>query len=509
MTEPVGTCCIVLHTHLPWLAGHGSWPVGEEWLYQAWSQSYLPITEVLTRLADEEHTGLVTLGVTPVLAAQLDDPYTLRQMHTWLGFWRLRAEGLAARTDAHLRELAAYEFGRATTALDQFERDWLHGGSPVVRRLADAGAVELLGGPLTHPFTPLLHERVARFALSAGLDDHLLRFGHRPGGIWAPECAYRPGLEALYADAGVERFMVDGPTLRAAGRSTGAAWTVADTGVVVFGRDDELTFRVWSPRSGYPTGPDYRDFHTYDHASGIKPARVTSTATPPEAKRPYDPGAALVSAERDADDFVTAVRKRLVAAAAELGRPGLAVVAVDTELFGHWWHEGPAFFDRVLRRLPEAGVHLTTLQGAVEAGQVAGRAELPAGSWGAGKDFRVWDAEPVADLTSLGERVQRDLLATVDDQLTDRQLRRRDLDELTRQALLALASDWAFMVSNNSAADYARRRAYGHAETFDRLRAAVDRRGATTTVPPAAPFPHLDARLLADTSRPGRGRADG
>ena len=37
--EPVGTFCLVLHTHLPWLAHHGTWPVGEEWLYQAWATS--------------------------------------------------------------------------------------------------------------------------------------------------------------------------------------------------------------------------------------------------------------------------------------------------------------------------------------------------------------------------------------------------------------------------------------------------------------------------------------
>ena len=53
MTAPVGTCCIVLHTHLPWLAHHGSWPVGEEWLYQAWAGSYLPVLGLLERLAAE------------------------------------------------------------------------------------------------------------------------------------------------------------------------------------------------------------------------------------------------------------------------------------------------------------------------------------------------------------------------------------------------------------------------------------------------------------------------
>ena len=34
---------LVLHSHLPWLANHGRWPVGEEWLYQSWAASYLPV----------------------------------------------------------------------------------------------------------------------------------------------------------------------------------------------------------------------------------------------------------------------------------------------------------------------------------------------------------------------------------------------------------------------------------------------------------------------------------
>ena len=92
MTDPpVGTLCVVLHTHLPWLAGHGTWPVGEEWLHQAWSASYLPLVEVLQQLADEGRTDLVSLGLTPVLAAQLDDPRSLREHHGWLARWQLRA----------------------------------------------------------------------------------------------------------------------------------------------------------------------------------------------------------------------------------------------------------------------------------------------------------------------------------------------------------------------------------------------------------------------------------
>ena len=106
MTAPVGTLCIVLHSHLPWLPHHGTWPVGEEWLHQAWAGSYLPLVEVLTELAAEGRRDLLSLGVTPVLAAALDDPYALREHHGWLGRWRLRAEELAADRDPALRRTA-------------------------------------------------------------------------------------------------------------------------------------------------------------------------------------------------------------------------------------------------------------------------------------------------------------------------------------------------------------------------------------------------------------------
>jgi len=495
MTRPVGTCCVVLHTHLPWLAHHGAWPVGEEWLHQAWATSYLPVVGLLERLAAEGRREVLTLGVTPVLAAQLDNPYLLEQFHTWLGFWQVRAEGLAGR------DPGPYEFAAATRALSTFESRWRHGGSPVLRGLADSGVVELLGGPATHPFQPLLDERVARFSLDVGLADAALRLGRKPDGVWAPECGYAPGLEDLYADAGVQRFLVDGPTLLGAGASTADAWTVGSSDVVAFGRDLDVTYRVWSPRKGYPGGPWYRDFHTFDHGSGFRPARVTSTRTPPHEKAPYDPERARAALDHDVEDFVTTVRARLVDLAAQRdGRPGLVVVAYDTELFGHWWHEGPVFLERVLRRLPEAGVRLTTLRGAVADGHVAGRVDPGPGSWGSGKDWRVWEGSQVQDLVVENSLVQKRLLDVVDSQRQPADGRRPELDQLARDALLGLSSDWAFMVTKDSAAAYARARAGGHHRDFHALAKAIDAgRGRPVALRQRAsdgPFGHLDARLL-------------
>ncbi|WP_018682224.1 1,4-alpha-glucan branching protein domain-containing protein [Actinokineospora enzanensis] len=502
MSRPVGGFALVLHSHLPWLPHHGTWPVGEEWLYQAWAHSYLPVVDLLRLLADEGRRDVLTLGVTPVLAAQLDDPYALRGMHDWLGNWNLRAQYAAVRwqnSDARLRDVAAAEYRASAAALTEFEERWLHGFSPVLRPLVDGGVVELIGGPATHPFQPLLDPRVREFALRAGLADTALRIGHRPVGIWAPECGYAPGMETGYAAAGVGRFLVDGPALHG---DTAFARTVGDSDVVCFGRDLDVTYRVWSPKAGYPGDPAYRDFHTYDHPSGLKPSRVTGRQVEPQDKKPYEAALAADAVERHARDFVDTVVRRLTDLRALHGRPGLVVAAYDTELYGHWWHEGPAWLEAVLRALPDAGVEVTTLRGAIEAGYVAGRVDLPASSWGSGKDWRVWDGAQVADLVDAGAALQRDLLDLVG---TIPAAVGRDavLDQAAREALLALSSDWAFMVTKDSAADYARRRAKVHGERYAEL-ASLLRAGARDRAWARATelrdedglFGNLDARAL-------------
>jgi 1,4-alpha-glucan branching enzyme len=492
---PVGTFCLVLHSHLPWLAHHGAWPVGEEWLYQAWAQSYLPVLDLLDRLGAEGRRDLLTLGVSPVLAAQLDDPYCLRGMHDWLGGWVLRAELAADRAGgrAGLRDAAEREYRAANAALDDFERRWRHGATPILRGLVESEVIELLGGPLTHPFQPLLHPDVRAFALHEGLADAGLRLGRRPAGIWAPECGYTPGMEDGYAAAGVGHFLVDGPALHG---DTAFAHPVGESGVVCFGRDLEVSYRVWSPRSGYPGDAAYRDFHTFDHATGLKPARVTGKQVAPEDKQPYDPELAAHTVHRHVDDFVSLVRDRLSALAREHGRPALVVAAYDTELFGHWWHEGPAWLAEVLRALPAVGVRVSTLRSALAA-NVGEAVELSAASWGSGKDWRVWDGPQVADLVAENDALQRELLDALP---MAGPARDPVADQAVREALLALSSDWAFMVSSDSAADYARRRFAGHLE---RARTLLKGQHTSSATDQAArwraesPFGALDARGLA------------
>ena len=500
MTGTVGRFAIVLHTHLPWVSHHGTWPVGEEWLHQAWSASYQPLFAMLRRRAALGHRRQLTLGVTPIVAAQWDAPCMIEAQHTWLGYWQTRAAGMATAADEPRRLVGQREYVDATTALADFEACWSAGGSAALRPLVDTDTIEILGGPLTHTFTPLIPERLARASLREGLLDSVRRIGWRPRGAWTPECAWEPGMESILASSGVEHLVLDGPSLLGAGATTSSAWLLGDSDVRVVGRDLDVTYRVWSPRRGYPGNRWYRDFHTFDHEWGFRHARVTGQHVDPQDKAPYDPLAARARVEHDAHDFVDIVRGRLreLSAADDAGSLPHVVAAFDTELFGHWWHEGPAWLERVLDLLPEAGVDVVTLADISD--DPVGRVDPGASSWGLGKDWHVWTGPQ--DIADRQGSLAKEALAALD-ATHPRHERSPVHDQLVRDLLLALSSDWAFMVSHDTAAAYARARFDGHARATSGLvqalqdgRVADARRMAEREFRADHPFGSLDARAF-------------
>ncbi|HET6693540.1 MAG TPA: 1,4-alpha-glucan branching protein domain-containing protein, partial [Pedococcus sp.] len=209
--------------------------------------------------------------------------------------------------------------------------------------------------------------------------------------------------------------------------------------------------------------------------------------------------------ERDVAHFVGSVRQRLTSLAEANGMPGLVVAAYDTELFGHWWHEGPGFLGRTIRALRAAGVHVTTVERALAEGHVAGELDLGSGSWGAGKDFSVWSGPEVREIAHENEWLQRrwlDLIRRERDHGGLR-LRRPDLDQLLRTLFNALSSDWAFLVTRGQSVDYASRRADQHRRDFHALAQLIEdgrREEACAEADRQArsdrTFPALDVRVL-------------
>lgn len=504
MTAVPGAFCLVLHSHLPWVPGHGVWPLGEEWLFQAWAESYVPLVAELDSLAAEGFRDVLTLGVTPVLAAQLDHPRMRREVCTWVGLWEQRARELGFSPAPTRREAAEREYAAAARTASQLESRWSAGGSPVWASLRDNGIVELLGGPAAHPLLPLLQPSFVDVPLRAGLNDAVWRLGARPRGVWLPECAWAPALATPLSAAGVGHFVIDEQTVRDSGGHPHGAWQVAGTDLVAVPRDLDVTNLIWSSRTGYPAAGAYRDFHAREEYTGVRLWAITEPDVDEHRKRPYDPAAADRQLENDVEHFVRAVRDRLLDLHEAHGRPGLVTAAYDTELFGHWWHEGPGFLGRAIRALAAAGVTVTTLTGAVDQGLVAGELELQSGSWGAGKDFSVWEGPAVADLAHENEWLQRrwlDLMAA--ERAAGRlQTRRTDLDQLLTSLFHALSSDWAFLVTRGQSVDYARDRAELHRREFHALAQLVEDGRADDAVLMAArmslrdnALPELDARI--------------
>ena len=119
MSQP-GRVAIVLHTHMPYVEGFGTWPFGEEWLWEAIATSYLPIADLLDAGAP------LTLSLTPVVCDQLEAPGALDRCAAFLRDVRpeshsLDAEGCRDGGRADLAaelERAAGEYADALSSLE-------------------------------------------------------------------------------------------------------------------------------------------------------------------------------------------------------------------------------------------------------------------------------------------------------------------------------------------------------------------------------------------------------
>jgi 1,4-alpha-glucan branching enzyme len=191
----VGSLAIVLHSHMPYVEGFGTYPFGEEWLFDAVARSYLPVLDVAKRL---------TVSVSPVLADQLEAPGVAERLRTFvhdhrLGACEAEAGALgAAHAGACAAEAARYQRGLAR--LEELGDDLLG----IFRESGRAERVELIASAASHPVLPLLASLGARrLQVDVGLRSHRRRFGDTAG-FWLPECAYEAGLEQLLAERGLD-----------------------------------------------------------------------------------------------------------------------------------------------------------------------------------------------------------------------------------------------------------------------------------------------------------------
>ncbi len=456
MSPRPGALALVLHSHMPYVEGFGTWPFGEEWLWEAVASVYLPLIELLDGAP-------VTVGLTPVLCDQLEamrgepgDRFLayLREVKAMIhaedasGLERGGEPGLADEV-----RRAAGDYVRAEAAFERCSRDLLGCFAALER-------VELWTSAATHALLPLLATDAGiNLQLATGVRSHARRFGGWDGGLWLPECAYVPDLERQLADHGVRAFCVDQTAAHGHGAPEQLEPVATGAGPVAVPIDWATVELVWDDRQGYPVNGGYRDYH-----------RRTI-----HDLRPWDNGGgayrhaeALTLARAHARDFVARAKARLAGG-------GLLCCALDTELLGHWWYEGTAWLAGVLEEAAEQGLELVTVSEGLERVPAVER-ELHASTWGSGKDMSTWDAPGVADLAMGARAAELETVAAAAHRNGDSQAA---LARAARELLALQASDWAFMVTRELAADYPHERVRGHAAGLDAaLHALKDSRSA-------------------------------
>lgn len=536
----VGSFCLVLHGHLPWVLHHGHWPHGEVWLFEAAAESWLPLLDTFA-----EGNCPVTLGLTPVLLEQLAHPRFREGFPRWLEEMRARAVAdhaeFTGRGELHLAWLAERTAGQYAALAARFEaigRDL----AGAFAELHERGAIELLTSNATHGYMPLIkHDRAARAQVRAGLATSERRLGRRPVGAWLPECAYRPGgpwtppvgdrtprvragVEEAFANEGVRYFFVDAH-LFAGARSEGTQGPVGFTKVdwqqatwddrrgwrsvlephlissdggpgrlVALARHPEVSEQVWSGEVGYPGDGRYLEFHKRHGRDGHRYWRVTAPRTDLGAKTAYVPDEVQGAVYAHAQHFVAVVRSILRRHHERTGRHGVVVAPFDAELFGHWWHEGPRFIREVMAAFAaDELVRPTTVSAHLAQAPADKVVALPEGTWGEGGDHRVWLNDETRWMWEAAHGAEDRLLGLVDG--LDWRGSPAVAEALTlaaRELLLLQASDWQFVIRTRGAVDYGYRRFCEHLSRFDRAATLADARAR------GVPDDALAAAELAD-----------
>lgn len=509
-----GYLALVLHAHLPYVR-HPEYDefLEEDWLYEAITETYIPLLEVLHRMAQDGIAYRVTMSLTPPLCHMLRDPLLQERYSRYLNRSVELAHSEIQRTrgQGQLEEVARFYKERLESVREQWENRWKRDLVAAFSRLMDAGVLEIITSAATHGFLPLMesYPEAVRAQVFIGRDHYQQTFGREPVGIWLPECAYVASLDRVLQQANLRWFILDAHGLMFGNpRPRYAIYAPCFTpaGPAAFGRDRDSSRQVWSAEEGYPGDPAYRDFYRdigFDlgmdylrpflpkdgsrRFTGLKYHRITGRTSQKEL---YRREWAMGAADHHAWHFMDARQQQMKRLCENMNVPPIVVSPFDAELFGHWWFEGPEWLELFVRKsmFDQRDFELTTPTAYLQKHDTHQMVVPSASSWGHKGYWEVWLDDTnswiyphlhtaASRMTDLARRYNEcggvygaaDLpedgtAATRLNGLLDRALK-----QMARELLLAQSSDWAFLMKTGTATNYATKRTKDHILRFTRL----------------------------------------
>lgn len=486
--------CFLLHTHLPWLKATSiEGESGQRWFHEAVCDSYLRLFHIFRRLHEDEYSFRIVLSVSAPLAAMFQDRDLAAGTEKYLRsrIDLCQSEVLRNSFSPRSRALADYYLNHYRSLLGAWQM--LEGDiSSLITGLVEDGIIELVCTASSHPMLPFLigYPEHLEYQIRGALDAMERWSGVRPKGFWLPECGWHPMLDEPLRKAGIEWTVLEKPQVVEVPDSVPV---VLESGLGIHFRHRGSMGLIWDRQHGYPSHGSYRDFYR-DLGMEMDPGYLRPFLAGGQSRGftgfkhrsieggDYDPGRARRQACDHGRHFAMAL-ERWAVEMKTLPLPGAAdpepmiVMPFDTELFGHWWFEGPDFLDSVIRNVGDA-CHGSSWQWKTPSetrlsipGRAGGLASLPglsipSGSWGEGGDFSYWinsENEEYSRLVAMDREAfwlaVRLRVNSSGGMTPVEEVEFRKWFELGFRCLcLEEASDWLFMISAGHTADFGRDR---------------------------------------------------
>jgi len=496
MNDPKGYVSFVLHAHLPFIHHPESEDyLEEQWLYEAISETYIPLLLNFQKLVDEGVDFRITMSMTPPLLNMLDNKLLQKRYIKYLKTHIELAKKETRRTtyDERVNNLSHYYLERYSNDLHVFKDLYNCNLIEGFKHFQDLGVLEIITCGATHGYFPILYvtEQTVKAQIAVGVQTYEKYFGKKPRGIWLPECGYVPESDKYLREFGIEYIITESHGILYA-NPTPIYGTyspiVSPNGVIAFGRDIESSKQVWSSINGYPGDYNYREFYRdigydadYEYIkpyiasngvrvhTGIKYHRITGKS---EEKDYYDVQWAKDSAERQSGHFLDSRIEQIENACNYMDKPPVILCPYDAELYGHWWYEGPYWLYTLFKKIyyDQDVFKLITPSEYIDKYPEIQICTPCRSSWGANGYSEVWLNETNdyvhRHLHEAGNRMV-ELAHTFAHEKNA--LKIKALNQCARELLLAQSSDWLFIITNGTMVDYAKKRIKEHIGRFNKL----------------------------------------
>jgi len=496
-----GYLSLVLHAHLPFVR-HPEYEefLEERWFFEALTETYMPLLSVFEGLAKDKVDFQLTMNISPSLCAMMADELLKDRYVGYLDKMIELCDKEVERTrfSPDFHKLALMYYYRFSQTKERFVNKYQRNILREFKHFQDRGSLDIITCGATHGFLPLLsvNKEAVQAQVRMGVESYRKHFGYNPRGIWLPECGYFEGLDKFLKDEGLKYFLTETHgVLFGRPRPKFGVYSSYYTRnrIAVFGRDSESSKSVWSSVEGYPGDYNYREYYRdigfdldYDYIrpyisatgvrifTGIKYYKITGNTV---RKEPYILEAAQAKAAEQAGNFMFNREKQIEYLNGIMDRKPVIVAPYDAELFGHWWFEGIDWLNFLIRKIryDQKTIKLITPSNYLKIYPKNQVINPSPSSWGWKGYYEVWLNGTNDWVYPHLHRACEHMVEAVKRFSSDGDVKKRILNQMARELLLAQSSDWAFMMKTGAFSEYASKRTVAHLERFYLLKSYLER----------------------------------